>query len=64
MALIGNEMNSAVTAAVKNLWNDESLTFDELAGYSQPRASELAKKIGKSLSPAAISQKHRKRCNR
>jgi WD40 repeat protein len=45
--LIGSEVNLDVTTAVTDLWRDNSLTFEELTDYSQPRIRQLAKSLGK-----------------
>ena len=47
-ALVGSDLNSDVQNAVAALWNDQTLTFDDLANYSATRAAAAAKTLGKS----------------
>lgn len=42
--LIGSEVENDVNAAVKLLWKDGTLTFDELSGYSAKRTSQVSRK--------------------
>lgn len=47
-ALVGSDLNRDVQNAVAQLWNDQNLSFDDLANYSATRAAEAAKTLGKS----------------
>jgi hypothetical protein len=56
-ALVGSDVNSEVQSAVAALWNDRSLTFEDLSAYTAERAVQAAKSLGKTqkiiASPAA-----------
>jgi hypothetical protein len=56
-ALVGSDVNSDVQSAVAALWNDRSLTFEDLSAYTAERAVQAAKSLGKTqkviASPAA-----------
>lgn len=47
-ALVGSDLDSDVQTAVATLWNDQVLTFEDLANYSATRAAAAAKALGKS----------------
>ncbi len=47
-ALVGSDVSGEVQAAVAALWNDRTLTFEDLSGYAASRATQAAKSLGKS----------------
>ncbi|MFM7039032.1 MAG: WD40 repeat domain-containing protein [Planctomycetaceae bacterium] len=47
-ALVGSDVSGEVQAAVAALWNDRTLTFEDLSSYASDRATQAAKSLGKS----------------
>ncbi|MFM7057138.1 MAG: hypothetical protein ACKO2P_09480 [Planctomycetota bacterium] len=46
-ALVGSDVSGDVQSAVAALWNDRSLTFEDLSEYTATRATQAAKSLGK-----------------
>lgn len=46
-ALVGSDVNGEVQSAVAALWNDRTLTFEDLSAYTSGRATQAAKSLGK-----------------